>query len=177
MVTISNAGYGVTTAGVSALQVNYVGGAANIEASSIRSDITPGATSGGIWNAIRLVGGTAASGVNENALKIDNLTAGDGTEIGLNIGTGWDFVFYSQTAGANYFAGNVGIGTTAPIGRLDVYDIGAMVVPFNVTTGGGVGLRVLYTGSVIRPSRQRRHRDVIAYFWTPRCKSKTCSLG
>ena len=65
MVTISNLGYGVTTNGIGALQVYYVGGAGNIEASSMRSDITPGATSGSTWNAIRLVGGTAAAGVNE----------------------------------------------------------------------------------------------------------------
>ena len=120
MVTISNLGYGVTTNGIGALQVYYVGGAGNIEASSMRSDITPGGTSGSTWNAIRLVGGTAASGVNENAIKIENLTAGPGNEVALNIGTGWDFGVYSQTLAKNYFAGNVGIGTTNPIALLDV---------------------------------------------------------
>ena len=37
-----------------------------------------------------MVGATAASGVIENALKIDAITAGAGTENAINIGAGWD---------------------------------------------------------------------------------------
>jgi hypothetical protein len=120
MMTISNAGYGVITAGTSALQVNYIGGAAAIESSSIRSDITAGGATGGTWNALRLVGSTAASGVIENGIKIDNLTAGTGSERALFVGTGWDFGIYSTTTGVSSFAGNIGIGTTAPALALDV---------------------------------------------------------
>ena len=121
MMTISNVGFGVATAGVSALEVNYVGGANAIEASSIRSDIAVGATSGSTWNAIRLVGSTAASGVTENALKIDVLTPGAGTENAINIGTGWDYGIYSNTTGSSYLAGNLGIaGATVPAAKLAI---------------------------------------------------------
>ncbi len=121
MVTITNAGQAVATAGISGLQLTYVGGTGVIESSAQRLDLTAGGSSGSTWNGYRIVGSTAASGVNENAMKIDNLTAGSGNEIGLNIGTGWDFGVYSQTAGNNYFAGNVGIGITNPSSQLHQY--------------------------------------------------------
>ncbi len=114
LVNISNIGYGVTNAGVGALQIDYYGGAANVEASAMRVNMTTGGTSGGIWNLIRLVGTSAATGVTENAIKIDDKTNGPGTSIGLNIGTSWDYGIYSRTTGINYFAGKVGIGTSTP---------------------------------------------------------------
>ena len=139
MVNISNAGFGVTTSGVSAIQISYVGGEAAIEASSIRSDITPGATNGGTWNAIRLVGNGAASGVSMNALKIDNLTAGPGAEAAVNIGTGWDFGVYSATTGNSYFAGNVGIGTPNPLSQFHIYSGASGANPSMLLAGNAGG--------------------------------------
>ena len=91
IVTITNAGLSVTTAGVSALQVTYAGGAAAVEASAARIDMTPGTTTGGTWNGWRFVGATAATtGVTMNALKIDSITTGLGTDNALYVGTGYD---------------------------------------------------------------------------------------
>ena len=137
MVTISNLGYGTNTTGVSALQVTYVGGTTNIEASSQRVDITPGSASGSTWNALRIVGSTTASGVNMNGIKFDNLTAGTGTETALLIGTGWDYGIFSTTTNTSYFAGKIGIGTTAPTAML------------SVTGGIRVGLTYAGIGSTV----------------------------
>jgi len=91
MVTITNTGQNVATAGVSGLQVNYTGGTGAIESSAIRADMTPGTTSGSTWNAFRVAATTAAvSGVNFNGVKFDNKTAGAGNSRALFVGTGYD---------------------------------------------------------------------------------------
>jgi hypothetical protein len=90
---ISNAGQAVTVAGVNGLSINYVGGAAAVEASGARVDLTPGTTSGGTWNGMRIVANAtgAVTGVTENGLKLDGpTTPGAGNEYGITIGTGWD---------------------------------------------------------------------------------------
>ncbi len=121
MVNIANTGYGVTSAGVSGIQISYVAGSGAIEASAERIDLTSNTVgSGSTWNGYRMVGFTPTSGVSENAIKIDGITAGAGTGYAVNIGTGWSYGIYSQTASNNYFAGNVGIGTTSPTAPLDV---------------------------------------------------------
>jgi hypothetical protein len=93
MVSISNAGQGVTTAGVSGLQINYVGGAAAVEASGARIDFAPGTTSGGTWNGLRIVANAtgAASGVSEYGVKLEGPTSpGAGTEVAMRIDANWD---------------------------------------------------------------------------------------
>jgi len=120
IVNISNAGFPVTTTGVSGLQIGYTGGAGAIEASAQRTDLTPGATSGSTWNALRVTSGAAGSGVTLNGIKLEDKVAGAGTSVGLRIGTGWDYGIYSNTAGINYFASNVGIGTTTPLDLLSI---------------------------------------------------------
>ncbi len=121
MVNIANTGYGVTSAGVSGIQISYVAGSGAIEASAERIDLTSNTVgSGSTWNGYRMVGFTPTSGVSENAIKIDGITAGAGTGYAVNIGTGWSYGIYSQTASNNYFAGNVGIGTSTPTAPLDV---------------------------------------------------------
>lgn len=93
MVSISNTGQAVTSAGVSGLQIDYVGGAAAVESSAARVDLTPGTTSGGTWNGFRVVANAtgAASGVNEYGVNLDGPTSpGAGTEVAVAIDANWD---------------------------------------------------------------------------------------
>lgn len=93
MVSITNAGQAVTTAGVSGLQINYVGGNAAVESSAARVDLTPGATAGGVWNGLRIIANAtgAVAGVTENGIKLEGpATPGAGTEVGLSIDADWD---------------------------------------------------------------------------------------
>ena len=93
ILSITNAGQGITTAGVEALSVNYVGGSAAVESSGMRVDLTPGGTSGGTWSGMRVVANStgAASGVNEYGIKVEGPSSpGAGTEIGVNVTSGWD---------------------------------------------------------------------------------------
>ena len=91
--TIDNTGQAVTTAGVSGLQVTYVGGVTTGESSGIRVDYTPGGTSTSTWNGMRIVANATgpASGVISNALKLEGPTvAGAGTAVGLRVASGFD---------------------------------------------------------------------------------------
>jgi hypothetical protein len=127
MVTISNTGQAVATAGVSALQINYVGGAANVEASAARIDITPGGTSGGVWNGLRVVTNTTgpATGVTESGIKLEGpTTGGAGTYNGLNI------VNILPTTGGTANGINI-TGSTAAAGTENGINIA------NITGGGG----------------------------------------
>ena len=103
MVQITNIGQATVTAGVSALQVNYVGGAAAVEASASRIDITPGGTTGGVWNGLRVLPtAAAATGVTYNALKFDTITSGAGTDNIIYVGTGYDNILnYNGTTVIN----------------------------------------------------------------------------
>ena len=103
IVTISNQGYAVTTSGTNALQVTYVGGTGAIEASAVRSDMTPGGTSGSIWSAFRVAATAAAgSGVTFNGIKFDTKSAGAGTSNALWVGTGYDNIInYNGTTVIN----------------------------------------------------------------------------
>lgn len=128
-VSISNAGStGVVTAGVSGLQVSYVGGAAAVEASGVRVNITPGTTTGGTWNGLHIVANStgAASGVALNGIKlVGPTTVGAGTETGLYIGTGWDTGLDVQSGGLNlaaYTSGGLPADPASPAaGNLRVY--------------------------------------------------------
>lgn len=91
IVQITNTGFANVTAGVNALNVTYVGGAAAVEACAQRIDLTPGTTTGGIWSALRVVPSAAATtGVSQHGVKFENITAGLGTDNMLYAGTGWD---------------------------------------------------------------------------------------
>lgn len=93
LLSITNTGQGVTTAGVNGLSVNYVGGAAAVEASGMRVDLTPGTTSGGTWNGLRVVANStgAVSGVSEYGINLDGpITPGSGLEAALTIDANWD---------------------------------------------------------------------------------------
>lgn len=93
LVSITNAGQAVTTAGVSALGVNYVGGNAAIEASGVRIDYTPGGTSGGTWSGLRIVSNATGpvSGVTAYGIKLEGPSSpGAGTEVGIRVASGFD---------------------------------------------------------------------------------------
>jgi len=115
-VAISNAGQGVTTAGINGLSINYVGGAAAVESAGERIDLTPGGTSGGTWNGLRIVANPTgpASGVTENGLKLEGpTTPGAGKEYGIMIDDNWD-------SGLNFVAQTTN-PTPPAAGSLDVY--------------------------------------------------------
>jgi hypothetical protein len=167
MVVITNAGQNVATAGVSAMQVTYVGGAAAVEASAYRTDLTPGSTTGGTWNGFRMVGTSGAvSGVTMNAIKIDNITGGAGTENMILAGTGWDnilnyngtsVIFGNGTVNASQVtgavanatfattAGTVGTVTTnaqpniTSVGTLSSLNVTGNVAALNFVAGSGTG--------------------------------------
>lgn len=93
-VQITNAGFPTITAGANALAIIYTGGAAAVEAGAMRVDFTPGGTTGGTWNALRFLPTVAAAtGVIQNIIKVDAITAGAGTDNVINVlGTGYDTV-------------------------------------------------------------------------------------
>ena len=92
MMQITNAGFPITTAGTSAIQIDYYGGAAAIESSASRVNMSAGNTSGGIWNAFRIAPNWAAqSGVVQNGIKFDTIAvANTGTDNMIMANTGWD---------------------------------------------------------------------------------------
>jgi hypothetical protein len=130
LVNISNVGYPATTAGLNNLSITYVGGAAAVEASAGRIDITPGTTTAGTWNAWRAVAATGAfSGVTYNGLKLDSMpSASTGTANAIFVGTSYTNVLnYNNTtvidgtgniiqrSTGTYFAGSTLQGLTAGI--------------------------------------------------------------
>ena len=147
MVVITNAGQNVATAGVSAMQINYTGGTGAIEASAIRSDMTPGTTSGSTWNAFRVAATAAAvTGVTFNGIKFDNKTAGAGTSRAFYVGTGYDEILnYNGTAVIN---GNGTVNASQLTGSqttLDVTGTSNLNTVSNVTILGGTNGQVLTT--------------------------------
>ena len=141
MVNITNTGFANVTAGVSALQVTYVGGAAAVEASAARIDLTPGATASGTWNGLRLVPSVAAAtSVTVNLIKADAITAGAGTDNVLLVGTGYDNILnYNGTTvingTGNVIAGQLsGTIPSAVLGNSTVY-VGSTAIALNRATG------------------------------------------
>lgn len=135
LVDISNAGQAATTANANGLRIDYVGGAANVEAAGARVDLTPGTTSGGIWNGLRIVANAtgAVTGVSEYGVKLDGpTTPGAGVEVGIKIDAKWDaglqlesksaepptppasniYVFASQYAGRSILSQKGGSGVS-----------------------------------------------------------------
>ena len=101
MLQITNIGFPIVTAGISALQINYIGGAAAVESSASRIDLTPGTTTGGTWNGYRTIVTTdATTGVTLNGTKFDTIaTPGLGTTNAIYVGTGWDSILnYNGTS-------------------------------------------------------------------------------
>ena len=125
---ITNTGQAVTTSDVNGISVNYVGGAAAVEAAGVRVDLTPGTTTGGTWSGMRIVANStgAVTGVTEYGIKIEGPSSpGSGTETGLYIGTNWDTGLDVQSGGINlagFTSGGNPSDPSAPAGdNLRVY--------------------------------------------------------
>ena len=109
------------------------------------SSITTGGTAYGINVNSTGVGAGTLYGMN-----ISNITAGAGSERAINIGTGWDYGIYAANTEDNYFAGEVGIGTTSPSAKVDITtqingtpSRGVAIADDNTSTTGSVyGLEV-----------------------------------
>lgn len=132
MLTIDNSTQPTTTAGVSGVEVNYAGGAAAVEGSGIRVDYTPGSTSGGTWNGLRIVANATgpASGVTANGIKLEGPTApGAGTEVAVAVGTGWDIGVDIQSGGLQLAAQNDPAAPAAGSIRIYAKDIAGRVMP------------------------------------------------
>lgn len=132
ILTVTNAGFGVTGAGISALQINYVGGAAAVEASGVRIDFTPGGTTGGTWSGLRIVANAtgAVTGVTGYGLKLEGPTSpGAGTETGVYAGTGWDIGLDIRSGGIQLAA--TADPTVPTAGNLKIYakSVSGRVVP------------------------------------------------
>lgn len=115
-VAISNAGQPTITAGANGLSINFVGGAAAVEASGARVDLTPGTTAGGVWNGLRIVANPtgAAAGVNEYGINLDGpTTPGAGTEVAIVIDAKWDAGMQLESKSAE--------PPTPPAGNIYVY--------------------------------------------------------
>ncbi len=81
MIQITNAGQPVVAPGVSGIQLTYVGGAATVEASAERIDITGGtsAGAGAIWNGLRIVQGTITPGTTVSDIKLETYALSQST--------------------------------------------------------------------------------------------------
>ena len=77
MVAITNAGQGITTAGVEGLSITYVGGAAAVESSGAKIDLTPGTTAEGTWNGLKITMNATGpvAKVVENGIKLEGPTS------------------------------------------------------------------------------------------------------
>jgi hypothetical protein len=89
---VTNSGQAPTAANANGVHVNYTGGSAAVEGSGIRVDFTPGGTTGGTWNGLRIATSTKpASGVTAYGISLVGPgTSASGTEAAINIDSGWD---------------------------------------------------------------------------------------
>jgi hypothetical protein len=140
-VIISNSGFPAVTAGVSNLQMYYVGGSAAIEASAARIDLTPGTTPGGTWNGFRTVVGTdATTSVILNGIKMDTISSpGAGTSNAVYVGTGWDNILSYNSTGVIS-----GTGAVTALGGANATSTGSAAAL--VVQGGAAVWNNMYVG-------------------------------
>jgi hypothetical protein len=137
----TGAANGQTNAGVNNINLKFKGQttSAAVENGSLRVDLTPGTVSGGTTNGLRVVGGTAAAGVTENAFKVDSITGGAGTQNALYVGSGY-------TSLLNYNGASIinGTGVLQSAGLSGTYS-NALTLnnAGNAFTGNGSGLTSL----------------------------------
>jgi len=99
MVQITNAGQPVVAPGVSGIQLTYAGGAAAVEASAERIDLTGGTTAGGTWNGLRVVQGTITPGTTVGDVKFETAALSQSASVTTNI-NGIYMAANAATAGA-----------------------------------------------------------------------------
>ncbi len=157
MFNITNAGQGVITAGVNALSINYVGGAAAVESAGARIDLTGGTTAGAgaIWSGLRTVMGTVTSGTTVNDLKLETAaftqTSTNTTNInGLNLATAGSLVQNTAAGTINWTGNSI---TTPNITQTTgtITSTGLNITLGTITTGGtSTGLKI--TGTATSPT-------------------------
>ena len=112
----------VTTADANGIQVDYAGGAAAVEGSGIRINTTPGGTSGGTWNGLKISTGNSAAGVNNNGIVIEGPSTGSGTDVGLRVASGFDIGVDIESGGLQMTGvSNAGEPGTVAAGDLKLY--------------------------------------------------------
>jgi hypothetical protein len=93
LVVIDNTSHLPTTDNANGQHITYGGGNAAVQGAGLRIDYTPGGTSGGIWNGMRIVAGAngAATGVNSYGLQLEGPTIPNGgSNTAIKIASGWD---------------------------------------------------------------------------------------
>ncbi len=122
MLKISNSTFPNVTAGVSGLQITYNGGAAAVEASAERIDLTGGTTAGAgaVWNGLRIVQGTITTGTSVQDVKLETAaltqTAANTTNInGLNLAVAGALVQSTAAGTINY----AGLNLTSPASTIN----------------------------------------------------------
>lgn len=150
MVQITNAGFGIATAGVNCLNVTYVAGDAAVEASAMRIDMTPSTTASNISSGLRIVCGNTTASTTNNGVKFDNITTSSGTDSMLYAGTGWDNILSYN--GTSIIDGTGLVNATKLTGTVPVANGGT-----GVTTSTGTGSVVLsasptLTGTPLAPT-------------------------
>ncbi len=152
MVVITNAGQPATTAGVSSLQITYVGGAAAVEASAERIDLTGGTTAAGIWNGLRIVQGTVTPGTTVNDIKLETAALTQTTAVTTNVnGISMRTVgaLVQNTAAGTIVWNTIDAGTpniTATTGTITAD--GFSVTNGSITTAGTQNGVMVTTGSI-----------------------------
>jgi hypothetical protein len=164
-VTITNANNPVTASGISNLQMTFVGGAAAVESSAERIDITPGTTSGGTWNGKRVVAAATGplSGVTLNLVKLQSPTspqnggvinfenyiaagsgAATGTITGLNISsiTGGSATETAISIGTGWDSALL-VGTTSTTSLVSIYGNASSPQQNIFTIGSSSGFSIL----------------------------------
>ena len=112
----------VTTADANGIQVDYAGGSAAVEGSGIKINTTPGGTSGGTWNGLKITTGNSAAGVNNNGIVIEGPATGNGTDIGLRVASGFDIGVDIESGGLQMTGvDNTGEPGTVAAGDLNLY--------------------------------------------------------
>lgn len=139
MFSIDNSANPTVTDGVDGARITYSGGAAAVEGAGLRVDYTPGSTSGGTWNGIKIVANAtgAVAGVTSYALRLDGpTTPGAGTEVATRIGTGWDIGVDIQSGGLQLAAQTDPSSPAAGNLRIYAKDIAGRVMPKWIAPSG-----------------------------------------
>ena len=154
-VVIDPDGYGTNIGGGGSVLLNPSGGQVAIGTSSpVSGSVLDIAGSTNVYPRIRSTGTGEAFMFFQNTNS--GTTAGDGLFVGINSGN--DAFFYNAEATpARFFtsaterlritsAGNVGIGTTSPNGKLDVANAGDVAIWATATSAGSAALYLYPTG-------------------------------
>lgn len=148
---ITNAGQGVTSAGINGLSINYVGGAAAVEAAGERIDVTGGTTAGAgaLWSGLRVVQGTVTAGTTVRDIKLETaaLTTTSATTAisGLSLATAG--AINNATAGSITWKGLDITNANVTQGASGTASASGLAVAIGTLTTGGTQYGLNITGS------------------------------